>query len=256
MFFSFPIPSLLPSLVYLLAALLPACFLLRWVYKHDTIEKEPAKLLLALLVMGCLAALCSGVLEALGQYLLDVFIDSQSPIYVILLAFLVVAVVEEGTKLFFLKLCSWKHPAFNYRFDGVVYAVFVSLGFAALENVQYVVNYGLSVALPRALLAIPGHASFAIFMGVHYGRARLYENYGDGATARRCLRSGYFAAVFLHGFYDACAMIGTAWSSLVFIVFVILTFSRAFRTLRLESATDEPITPEEPPYGDLPPFAL
>ncbi len=256
MFSAFPVLPLLSNLVYLLAALLPACFLLRWVYKHDTIEKEPARLLLALLAMGCLAALCSGVLEAVGEYLLDVFIESQSPVYIILLAFLVVAVVEEGTKLFFLKLCSWKHPAFNYRFDGVVYAVFVSLGFAALENVQYVVNYGLSVALPRALLAIPGHASFAIFMGVHYGRARLYENCGDSAAARRCLRSGYLTAVFLHGFYDACAMIGTTWSSLVFIVFVILMFSRAFRTLGRESATDEPIAPPDPPFGAPPPFEL
>ncbi len=258
MFFSFPVLSLLPNLVYLLAALLPAGFLLRWVYRHDTIEKEPAKLLWALLAMGCLAALCSGVLEALGEFLLDIFIDPQSPVYAIVLAFLVVAVVEEGTKLFFLRLCSWKHPAFNYRFDGVVYAVFVSLGFAALENVQYVVNYGLSVALPRALLAIPGHASFAIFMGVHYGRARLYANLGDPAAARRCLRSGYFAAVFLHGFYDACAMIGTTWSSLMFIVFVVLMFSHAFRTLRRESAEDGPITPyePEPPCGDPPPFAL
>lgn len=251
MFFVFPVLSLLPSLVYLLAAVLPAYVLLRYVYRHDTIEKEPMGLLWTLIGMGCLAALCSGALEALAEYLLRVFIDPTDPAYVILLAFLVVAVVEEGTKLFFLKLRSWNHPAFNYRFDGLVYAVFVSLGFAALENIQYVVNYGLSVALPRALLAIPGHMSFSIFMGMYYGRAKLLENRGEFAASRRSLVTGYLIAVFLHGFYDACAMIATDWSSIVFIVFVVLMFFFAFSTLKRESAADEPITPDDGPFDLL-----
>lgn len=250
MFFLFPVLSFLPNLIYFLAAVLPAAYLLRYVYRHDTIEKEPMGLLWTLLGMGCLAALCSGALEALAEYLLRIFIDPASPVYIILLAFLVVAVVEEGTKLFFLKLRSWNHPAFNYRFDGIVYAVFVSLGFAALENIQYVVNYGLSVALPRALLAIPGHMSFSIFMGLWYGRAKLCENRGDHAASRRCLHRGYVSAVFLHGFYDSCAMIATEWSSIVFIIFVIIMFVLAFSTLKRESAADEPITPYGPdPFG-------
>ncbi len=247
MFFLFPALGVLPKLVYVVAALLPAAILLRYVYRRDTIEKEPAGLLLSLLLMGCLAALCSGVLEALAGYTLDLFVSQKSPLYIILLAFLVVAAVEEGTKLFFLKLRSWRHPAFDYRFDGVVYAVFVSLGFAALENVQYVVNYGLSVALPRALLAIPGHTSFSIFMGVYYGRARLLENLGARRAARRNLRTGYLIALFLHGFYDACAMTGSVLSSLAFLVFVVIVFYLAFRTLRRESDTDEPIVPPSPP---------
>lgn len=249
MFFVFPALALLPSLVYFLSAVLPACFLLRYVYRHDTIEKEPVPLLLSLLGMGCLAALCSAILEGLAERLLLLLVDPSGPVYTILLAFLIVAVIEEGTKLFFLRLRSWRHPAFNYRFDGVVYAAFVSLGFAALENIQYVVNYGLSVALPRALLAVPGHASFSIFMGVYYGRAKLLENLGDYGGSRRCLRKSYLLAVFLHGFYDACAMIGTAQSSAVFLLFVMLMFSAAFRTLKRESAADGPITPYGGSFG-------
>ena len=243
MFFYFPLLSLLPILIYLAAALLPAFFLLRYVYRHDTVEKEPKDLLVTLLLMGCLAALCSGVLEAVASYLLQIVVAPGSRLYVILLAFLVVAAVEEGTKLFFLKLRSWKHPAFNYRFDGLVYAVFVSLGFAALENVQYVINFGLSVALPRALLAVPGHLSFSIFMGLYYGRARLLKNLGDDAGARRSLCKGYLVAVFLHGFYDACAMLGTELASIIFLVFVVLMFFLAFRALKRESAGDESIVP-------------
>ena len=141
--------------IYILAAVLPAVFLLRYIYKHDTVEKEPPGLLLSLLLMGVLAALASIVLEVIGQKILDANISQDDPYYNIILAFVVVAAVEEGTKCFFLKRRTWNNPNFNYRFDGIVYAVFVSLGFAAFENIKYVFNFGLSVALPRAILAVP-----------------------------------------------------------------------------------------------------
>ena len=249
MFFYFPAPALVPLLIYLAAALLPAFVLLRYVYRHDAVEKEPAGLLASLLGMGCLAALCAGALEGIADELLRFAVDPTSPLYAILLAFLVVAAAVEGMKLFFLKRRSWNHPAFNYRFDGIVYAAFVSLGFAALENVQYVVNYGLSVALPRALLAIPGHLSFSVFMGVYYSRARLLESRGDHDGARRALRAGFAVSVLLHGFYDACAMLGTNLASLMFLVFVVVMFSLAFRTLRREALADAPITDGENPDG-------
>ena len=140
MFFITPMLSILA--VYILAAVLPAIILLRYIYKHDTVEKEPPGLLLTLLFMGVLAALCATVLEAIFQTVLDLLVDPGSPVYTILLAFLVVAVVEEGTKFWLLKRRTWYHPAFNYRFDGIVYAVFVSLGFAAYENITYVLRCG------------------------------------------------------------------------------------------------------------------
>ena len=239
MFFITPMLSILA--VYILAAVLPAIILLRYIYKHDTVEKEPPGLLLTLLFMGVLAALCATVLEAIFQTVLGLLVDPGSPVYTILLAFLVVAVVEEGTKFWLLKRRTWYHPAFNYRFDGIVYAVFVSLGFAAYENITYVLRYGLSVALPRALLAVPGHAAFAVVMGVFYGRARLREGWGDLREAPRDLWTGYLFAVLLHGFYDTCAMIGTVTSTVVFLVFVALMFLGIFRLVKKESATDAPV---------------
>ena len=239
MFFVLPVLPLL--VLYILAAVLPAVILLRYIYRTDTVEKEPRGLLLLLLVMGVVAALCSGILETMAQTVLDALVDPGSPAYTILLAFLVVAIVEEGTKFVFLKKCAWYHPAFNYRFDGIVYAVFVSLGFAAYENIQYVMHYGLSVALPRALLAVPGHMSFAVFMGLFYGRAKLCEAYSYRPGMKRNLVTGYLIAVFLHGFYDACAMIGTFGSTVVFLVFVALMYWNVFRLVRKEAATDAPV---------------
>ncbi len=239
MFFMLPLLPLLA--VYILAAVLPAVFLLRYVYRQDTVEKEPMGLLLTLLFMGIVAALISGVLERLAQTVLNMLVAPGSRVYTILLAFLVVALVEEGTKFYLLRWRTWYHPAFNYRFDGVVYAVFVSLGFAAFENIQYILHYGLSVALPRALLAVPGHMSFAVFMGVFYGRAKICEACGDLAGRQRNWLAGYFSAVLLHGIYDSCAMIGSTRALVIFIIFIVLMYCVVYRLLKRESATDVPV---------------
>lgn len=170
--------------IYFLAAVLPAIFLMRYVYRQDSIEQEPPYLLWSLVGKGVLAALAAIVLEVIGQTALDITMDPNDPNYVYILAFLVVAVIEEGTKFFFLYRRTWNDPNFNYQFDGIVYAVFVSLGFAAFENVKYVFSYGLSVALPRAILAIPGHMSFSVFMGLFYSRARLCADRKRGLARR------------------------------------------------------------------------
>lgn len=226
---------------YVLAAILPAIFLMRYIYQHDRVEREPLLLLLSLLGCGVLSALASIVLETIGGWLLNVLVSNRGNVYTILLAFLVVGAVEEGTKLLLLKWRTWRNPNFNYRFDGVVYAVFVSLGFAAYENIQYVFSYGLSVALPRALLAVPAHMGFAVFMGVFYGRAKLHENWGDEIGKKINLWAGYLAAVALHGFYDSCAMIGSALALILFVVFVIAMYIVVTRLVRRESMKDHPV---------------
>ena len=234
-------PGLPLLALYVAAALLPAIVLLRYIYRNDTVEKEPMGLLLQLLGLGVAAALCAGVIEGLVQTVLNRLVDPASPAYVVLLAFLVVALAEEGAKLFFLRRRTWREPAFNYRFDGIVYAVFVFLGFAAFENVQYILRYGLSVALPRGLLAVPGHMSFAVVMGVFYSQAEFRENRGDKRGCRQALWSGYLAAVSLHGFYDACALIGSGLSTALFLIFVAWMFRMAYRLVKRESAADSPV---------------
>ena len=229
------------SAVYVVAALVPAVVLLFYVYRHDKIEKEPPKLLALMLLGGVLATLFSLVLETVGQSILNQFFFYPTPLYYILLAFIVVACVEEGGKLLFLKLFSWKKPDFNYVFDAVVYAVFVSLGFAAFENVKYVFSYGLVTAALRAVTAVPGHLSFSVFMGIFYGRAKLCEVYGDRPGKAKNLALSYFVPVFFHGFYDACAMIGGTVATLVFLAFVVVMYIIVFRLLRAASRYDRPL---------------
>ena len=228
-------------IIYILAAIIPAILLMQYVYKQDRVEKEPPGLLASLAFRGVLAALVSIILELLGESILNALVAPDNPKHIILLAFLVVAAVEEGSKFFFLYRRTWHDPNFNFRYDAIVYAVFVSLGFAAFENVKYVFNYGLSVALPRAILAIPGHTGFAVFMGVFYGRAKLCSNYGNRFGCILNLILGCLAAVVLYGVYDTCCMSGTTQSTLVLVVFVLVMYLAVYLLIKHESKTDAPI---------------
>lgn len=241
MFFFMPMPFNRIIVIYILAAIIPAVFLLRYVYKQDKIEKEPPWLLRSLVGYGVIAAFCSIVFEWIGNWILDNTLTRESPYYILVLAFLVVAVVEEGCKFFFLKRRTWNDWNFSHLYDGVVYSVFVSLGFAAFENIKYVFSYGLSVVLPRALFAIPGHLGFSVFMGVFYGRAKLCENRGDKAGKIRNLVFGYLSAVFLHGFYDACAMSGTTTANIIFYIFVAVMYVVVYRMIKKASQEDRPV---------------
>ena len=226
---------------YAAAALLPAIVLLRYIYRHDHIEKEPSALLLRLLLGGVLSAFTAILLETVGMWILPVFAEPETELYNVLLAFCVVAVSEEGAKLFFLRKYSWNQPAFNYMFDGIVYAVFVSLGFAAFENVKYVFEYGLSVAVTRALLAVPAHMAFAVFMGIFYGRARCHANCGNLVRAKSSLLMAFISAMLLHGFYDACLMVGTDLSLIVFLGFVVFMYFFVSCVVKAASKEDHPI---------------
>lgn len=146
--------------------------------------------------------------------------------------------MQRRGQIFFLFRRTWQDQNFNYRFDGIVYAVSVSLGFAAFENLEYVMGYGLAVAPSRALLAIPGHLSFAVLMGLFYGRAKRYENLGKTVAARTYNTLSVVSAVFFHGFYDSCAMISTGESTIVFILFIAVMYLIVFRLTAREARND------------------
>ena len=152
----------------ILIALLPAAALAVYIYRKDAIEQEPVNLLLRLAGFGALSCVPAALAEMVisGAFRL-IGIPDASYLGSFLNAFAMAALCEELCKFYFLNRQTWRHPAFDYQFDGIVYAVTVSLGFAALENVQYVLQYGLSTGLVRAVTSVPGHAIFGVFMGYY-----------------------------------------------------------------------------------------
>jgi len=226
--------------VYILAGVLPALFLMRYIYLKDKIEKEPLPMLMKLCLSGIYAAFLALLLEMLGGELLA-NMQFSSRTYFVIADAVMIGISEELSKFFFLYRRTWRSPHFNYRYDGVVYAVFVSLGFAAFENVMYLLQYGLSIAVSRGLLAVPAHMAFGVFMGSFYGSAKIYDVYGKEGKAFLYNFFGVFVAAALHAFYDACAMLDNDTAMMLFIGFVIVMYIVVIHKVRHESRTDRPI---------------
>lgn len=229
----------------MLAALIPAVFLMVQVYRLDRIEKEPPGLLLRLAVLGALSGLAAGVMEG-GLTRLLGYVMRGSMLRLVIENFLIVALVEEGCKRWVVLHFAWKNPAFDYRFDAVVYCVFVALGFAALENVLYVAQFGFAAAVSRALLSVPGHCFFAVYMGIYLGQAKTVERAAQKyyielpeETPEQYLRASLLVPVLLHGFWDFSLSVGGGLMTVLFYLFVLAFFIDAYRKLRFAAGSDE-----------------
>lgn len=221
------------------AAVIPAVILLGYVYRTDRLEKEPAGLLGRLVLHGIIATSLAVYAERLGVRVLSSFLTPDTFLFHLLFNFLVVGVSEEGCKYLLLKRRTWQSPHFNCQFDAVVYAVFVSLGFALWENIDYVAMYGLGTAFLRAVTAVPGHACFGVFMGAWYGLARAHENRGRPEYSRICRRMAVICPAALHGLYDFIATVDQTEQSVWFIGFILILFALTALAVRRLAQRDQ-----------------
>ena len=228
-------------------ALAPAIAIILFVYYRDKYEKEPTGILLLSFLFGVLSIFPAIGLELLGGYLYpDVKGDAVNQA---IHAFLIVGFSEEFCKFFFLRVYSYRRSAFNEPMDGIVYAVMISMGFAAFENIFYVLDGGVNVALLRMFTAVPGHAIWAVMMGFFVGLAKFREhNLG-------LLLTGLFTATFFHGLYDYCLFMdnieGLWMISFISVIVGVILSIRAMRILNRKSPfKDGPVVP---PPADEPP---
>lgn len=189
--------------IMLAAALLPVAILLIYAYKKDP-RPEPTSLLAKSFAYGVLICFPIVAVEFGVSHIVNTLItDTASLEYVLAEAFLVAAIPEECFKLLALWLILRHNPYFDEHYDGIMYAVCVGMGFAALENTLYVMSNPdnwHTVAISRALLSVPGHYAFAVLMGYFYSIHRF---------VRRSLRGRVdilLVPVIAHGCYDALAL--------------------------------------------------
>ena len=228
--------------IVLVAGLLPCAVLLWYINSKDTIEKEPPGLLVKLLLFGCLSTIPAMVIEMVGtNILVNLGMSETSMLYMLLENFIVIAVAEEGCKKLLLRLGSWKNPAFNYVFDGVVYGVCVALGFAGLENVLYISGFGMDVALIRGLAAVPLHCICGVFMGHLYGLEKTYTVRGMVNEAKNAKLMSMLIPVLIHGFYDFAASMGSEIFLYLWLIFVVVIDIVAIRSIKKYSSYDTPI---------------
>ncbi len=236
--------------ILLLVAILPGAYLLYFVYKHDRIEPEPKPLLIKCFIFGILSTSAAVITEMIGSYILSYFFTRPTVLYNFLMYFFVVALSEEGFKYLFLKLATWKDEAFDYQFDGIVYAVFIALGFAIKENIMYVSQYGLATGIVRAFTAVPGHASFGVMMGAWYGMAKKYFMLGDQEKYGKYKKYALWIPVILHGLYDFFASSQSELSVIMFFAIVIAMFVMCFKIVKTVSANDNYLNNVRIPNAD------
>lgn len=180
----------------LLLAISPVLIIILYVFLKDKYEKEPKRLLVYNFLLG---AIVSIIITTILYVIIDIpfpLSNKDSVFEQFIKAFFVVGLSEEFSKYIIIRYYSQPHKEYNEPFDGIVYAVMVSMGFAATENVMYVLQGGMEVAIIRAFTAVPAHATFAILMGYFMGKAKFSKN-------RVLLNlTGLFLAVLFHGTYD------------------------------------------------------
>ncbi len=223
-------------------ALLPVVIILVFIYRKDKYEKEPLRLMSLAFFGGILAGIFTlalypvlTVVDALPEGILSAFFQS----------FYGAAIPEEGLKFLFLYLFIWKRKDFNEKFDGILYAVMVAMGFAGLENLLYLLDFNIQTAIGRAILSVPGHALFGVIMGYYFALAR----FSIGSLRRYYMWRALFFPILAHGFYNfllfliplADEYIAT-FISIVFIRFIFWLWQQGFEKIEthLEASLFKP----------------
>jgi len=225
----------------LFMAVLPSVLLFIYVWKKDKVEKEPAGLLWRIFVLGALSAIPVLVLEEIAYVPISAVAEEGTAVFIILENFLGVAVIEEWGKRGAAKIAAWKHPAFNYKFDAIVYCVVSALGFATLENILYVMDYGFGTALIRAVMSVPSHAIDGLMMGYFFGLAKVAEIDGDERGKKRYYRLSLMVPSIAHGLFDAALSTDSDMILGVFFIMVVAMDIWAFRFIKKQSNEDEEI---------------
>lgn len=177
-------------------ALAPIIIVIIYIYVKDKYEKESKRILAYTFAFG---AIVSIIITTILYKFFDLFLpipEDYSVWQQFLKAFFIVALIEEFSKYVIVKYYNQPRKGFNEPFDGIIYAVMVSMGFAAVENLFYVFEGGMQVALIRAFTAIPAHATFAVLMGYFMGKAKFSKNRIKWNLV------GLSLAILFHGAYD------------------------------------------------------
>lgn len=182
---------------YIAIALAPGIAICLYIFYKDMYNREPRLNLFVSFILGCIAIIPAIFFEKAFSYTIDGTLAG-----VAVFSYAVVAFSEEGSKFLGLRLYAYNKKSFDEPLDGIVYSIMVSMGFATLENLLYVLNFaqqgrGLEVGIQRMFLSVPAHASFAVVMGYFVGKAK----FNPGKSILYML-TGLLIAVFFHGTFD------------------------------------------------------
>ena len=181
------------DLLLVMLSISPGIFIMILIYNLDEYDKEPLWLLAISFILGAMN-LHWGV-EFL-EYVFS-FINVENNFIRIGEEALTVAVTEELLKFAVVILIIYPNKYFDEPFDGIVYSVFVGMGFATAENLSYVLQGSASLAFFRMITAVPAHFVFAVIMGYYLGIAKSRRKHQIFYIC-----ASLIAPIFCHALYD------------------------------------------------------
>lgn len=211
----------------LFISLAPIFIISIFIYYKDKYEPEPIRLIIKALMFG---ALISFPIIFIEKFLSNLDFFSVKLFSAGYQAFVVAGFTEELFKFAVLYFLIWKNKEFNERFDGIVYAVFVSLGFAMIENVYYVLLNGFNIGVLRAFTAVPAHTLFGISMGYYFGEAKFSD-----INNKMLLFKALCIPIILHGIYDFLIFADLNILLALFIPYLIFMIVKGLKQMRLQS---------------------
>lgn len=205
----------------LFLAIAPSVAFIIWIYFKDRYEKEPIKSLIKFFFLGIAVSIVSIIIESL---LMKINVWNGYSYY-IYISFIVAGLTEEGLKAVVLIPFLLKEKNFNEKLDGIIYSIFLSLGFATVENIIYVFYESsaqvIQIGITRGLISIPAHIMFATTMGYYISK---YKFSVEKLKKREYLIMSILMPILLHGIFDFILMIKYKWTIYVFIIYMIFLF--------------------------------
>ena len=227
------------GIAYIIVSIVPLA-LLGYVWYLDRLEHEPPALVAGVLVASALlGTAAAAAIEEIGGAVLQATPLGWIPYFSDLIYFfVVVALVEEFCKRLPVMLIVWKSPAFDHRFDAIVYCVASAIGFAVAENLMYVGMFGAEVAIGRL---IPVHTICGVFMGYYLGCAIICERGGNMAMCKKYRMLSLLIPMLIHGAWDFCVSVELPLLEWAALLGIIVLTAYAFRRLHMYAKHDAPL---------------
>jgi len=203
--------------VLLFLSVLPAALLIIFIYRQDKYQKEPFKSLFKAFFGGMLSVVFTIVTVRIIDYTIGLIPYLNQTVFYD--SFITAGIPEELCKFLVFMIFIWNDKNFDEYFDGIVYASFISLGFATVENIMYVMPGGIGTGIVRALISVPAHFLFGVILGYFLSLAKFNSN-----KKGRYIIIGLLIAMAAHGLFDWLLMfsdrMGGALSSFIYTFFI------------------------------------
>lgn len=227
------------GIAYIIVSIVPILLLI-YVWYLDRLEHEPWGLVAAVFAFSALlGTAAAALLEEIGGVLLGATMLGSIPIVGdFLYFFFIVALVEEFCKRLPVTRIVWNNPAFDHRFDAIVYCVASAIGFAVAENLMYVGMFGAEVTIGRL---IPVHTICGVFMGFYLGCAKICERGNNMAECKRYRQKSLLIPMLIHGAWDFCVSVDSELLALAAMLGIVVLTIYAFIQLHKFAKFDAPL---------------